>query len=79
MGKALYQCLATGPLVPAWNLDLVPAALKRQSFEPIRNASLQHLTWKTVFLLAITPPRRALLQGILSGYVRYGSCVVPQL
>ena len=46
-------------LLPRWSLDLVLAALKRQPFEPIKLASLKHLTWKTVFLLAITSARRA--------------------
>ena len=40
-------------LLPGLSLDLVLAALKGQPFEPIRLASLKHLTWKTVFLLAI--------------------------
>ena len=46
-------------LVPGWSLDLVLAALKRHTFEPIRLAFLKYLTWKTVFLLAITSARRA--------------------
>ena len=44
-------------LLPGWSLDLVLAAFKPQPFEPIRLASLKHLTWKTVFLLAITSAR----------------------
>ena len=46
-------------LIAAWSLDLVLAALKGHPFERIRNVSLKHLTWKTVFLLAIASVRRA--------------------
>jgi len=34
-------------------------ALKKFPFEPLRTASFKYLTWKTVFLLAITSARRA--------------------
>jgi len=46
-------------LVPAWDLQIVLNALKRFPFEPLRTASFKFLTWKTVFLLAITSARRA--------------------
>ena len=45
-------------LVPEWDLLLVLECLKRDPFEPLKVASLQHLTWKTCFLLAITTFRR---------------------
>jgi hypothetical protein len=46
-------------LVPPWNLEVVLSALKRPPFEPLNLASDKHLTWKTVFLVAITSARRA--------------------
>ena len=45
-------------LVPEWNLLLVLDCLKKYPFEPFKDASLRHLTWKTCFLLAITTFRR---------------------
>ena len=39
--------------VPAWNLLLVLHQLTKAPFEPMRKASLKHLTFKTVFLLAL--------------------------
>ena len=40
--------------VPSWNLSLVLDQLTEAPFEPMRKASLKHLTFKTVFLLALT-------------------------
>ena len=39
--------------VPAWNLSLVLYQLTKATFEPMRKASLKHLTFKTVFLFGI--------------------------
>ena len=39
--------------VPSWNLSLVLHQLPKAPFEPLRKASLKHLTFKTVFLLAL--------------------------
>ena len=39
--------------VPSWNLSLVLHQLTQSPFEPLRKASLKHLTFKTVFLLAL--------------------------
>ena len=39
--------------VPVWNLSLVLYQLTKAPFEPMRKASLKHLTFKTVFLLAL--------------------------
>ena len=44
--------------VPAWNLSLVLHQLTKAPFEPIRKASLKHLTFKTVFLLALGSGKR---------------------
>ena len=39
--------------IPSWNLSLVLHQLTKAPFEPIQEASLKHLTFKTVFLLAL--------------------------
>ena len=39
--------------VPSWNFSLVRHQLTKAPFEPIRKASLKHLTFKTVFRLAL--------------------------
>ena len=38
--------------IPSWNLSLVLHQLTKAPFEPIKEASLKYLTFKTVFLLA---------------------------
>ena len=44
--------------IPAWNLSLVLHQLTKPPFEPLRKASLKHLTFKTVFLLALGSGKR---------------------
>ena len=44
--------------VPSWNLSLVLHHLTKPPFEPLRKASLKHLTFKTVFLLALGSGKR---------------------
>ena len=44
--------------VPSWNLSLVLHQLTKAPFEPLREASLKHLTFKTVFLLALDSGKR---------------------
>ena len=44
--------------VPSWNLFLVLHQLTKAPFEPMRKASLKHLTFKTVFLLALGSGKR---------------------
>ena len=39
--------------MPSWNLLLVLGQLTKAPFEPLRKASLKHLTFKTVFFLAL--------------------------
>ena len=39
--------------IPSWNLSLVLHQLTKAPFEPLREASLKHLTFKTAFLLAL--------------------------
>ena len=44
--------------IPSWNLSLVLHQLTKVSFEPLKEASLKHLTFKTVFLLALGSGKR---------------------
>ena len=44
--------------VPSWNLSLVLHQLTKAPVEPMRKASLKHLTFKTVFLLALGSGKR---------------------
>ena len=44
--------------VPSWNLSLVLHQLTKAPFEPMRKASLKHLTFKSVFLLALGSGKR---------------------
>ena len=44
--------------IPFWNLSLVLHQLTKAPFEPLRKVSLKHLTFKTVFLLALGSGKR---------------------
>ena len=44
--------------VPSWNLSLVLYQLTKTPFEPLKEASLKHLTFKAVFLLALGSGKR---------------------
>ena len=44
--------------IPSWNLSLVLHQLTKAPFEPLREASLKHVTFKTVFLLALGSGKR---------------------
>ena len=44
--------------IPSWNLSLVLHQLTKTPFEPLKEASLKHLTFKTVFLLALGSGKR---------------------
>ena len=44
--------------VPSWNLSLVLHQLTKAPFKPLREASLKHVTFKTVFLLALGSGKR---------------------
>lgn len=39
--------------LPKWNLQLVLHYLNKPDYEPLRKASLKHLTWKTAFLVIL--------------------------
>ena len=44
--------------IPSWNLSLVLHQLTKAPFEPLKEASLKHFTFKTVFLLALGSGKR---------------------
>ena len=44
--------------IPPWNLSLVLRKLNQAPFEPIKDATLKFLTYKTVFLLALATGKR---------------------
>ena len=44
--------------LPSWNLSLVLLQLTKAPFEPLKKASLNHFTFKTVFLLALGSGKR---------------------
>ena len=43
----------TRSLTPKWDLACVLGSLTKAPYEPLNQASLQFLTWKTVFLLTM--------------------------
>ncbi len=49
---------ATRSSVPTWNLAVVLEGLSLAPFEPLELATAKNLTFKMVFLLAITSPKR---------------------
>ena len=58
--------LPLSPVLPQWDLGIVPEALSKPPYEPLREASLKHLTLKTVFLLAMASGgRRSKLQALV--------------
>ena len=44
--------------IPSWDLSLVLMALTKAPFEPLKDASLKILTFKTVFLIALASGKR---------------------
>ena len=46
------------PVLPQWDLGIVLEELSKPPYEPLREASLKHLTLKTVFLLAMASAGR---------------------
>ena len=44
--------------MPSWNLSLVLHQLTKAPFEPMKGSFLKHLTFKTVFLLALGSGKR---------------------
>ena len=53
-------------VLPQWDLDIVLEALSKPPYEPLREASLKHLTLKTAFLLVMASAgRRSVLQALV--------------
>ena len=46
------------PVLQQWDLGIVLEAFSKTPYEPLREASLKHLTLKTVFLLAMASAGR---------------------
>ena len=60
--------------IPSWNLSLVLHQLTKAPFEPLKEASLKHLTFKTVFLLALgSGKRRGEIHAWLHKNIRHQS------
>ena len=58
--------------IPSWNLSLVLYQLTKPPFEPLRKASLKHLTFKRVFLLALgSGKRRSEMHAWLNKNIRH--------
>ena len=63
-------------LAPKWDLSCVLWSLTKSPYEPLDQASLQHLTWKTVFLLTLASAKRRSEIHALSveeGHLRFNS------
>ena len=60
--------------IPSWNLSLVLHQLTKPPFEPLKEASLKHLTFKTAFLLALgSGKRRSEIYAWLHKNIRHQS------
>ena len=60
--------------IPSWNLSLVLHQLTKAPFEPLKEASLKHLTFKTVLLLALgSGKRRSEIHACLNNNIRHQS------
>ena len=61
-------------LTPSWSINDVLQTLARPPYEPLHNATLEHLTHKTVFLVAAASARRrSELQALTTrdGFIRF--------
>ena len=56
----------SAPLLCQWDMGIVLEVLSKSPYEPLREASLKHLTCKTIFLLAMASVER---QGELQALV----------
>ena len=52
-------------VLPQWDLAIVLEALSKPPYEPLRQASLKHLTLKTVFLAMASAGRPSELQALV--------------
>ena len=53
MSMELQRPRLTLVLLLQWDLGIVPEALSKPPYEPLREASIKHLILKTVFFLAM--------------------------
>jgi hypothetical protein len=61
-------------LVPKWDLAIVLQGLRLEPFEPLESCSVRHLTYKTLFLIALATAARVSELGALSaveGHIRF--------
>ena len=66
-------------LTPKWDLACVLWSLTKSPYEPLDQASLQFLTWKTVFLLTMASAKRRSEIHALSvetGHLRFDSSML---
>ena len=60
--------------IPSWNLSVILHQLTKAPLEPLKEASLKHLTFKTVFLLALgSGKRRSEIHAWLHKNIRHQS------
>ena len=59
--------------IPSWYLSLVLHQLTKAPFEPLKEASLKHLTFKTVFLLALGSGKRSEIHAWQHKNIRHQS------
>ena len=60
--------------IPSWYLSLVLHQLRKAPFEPLKEASMKHLTFNTVFLLALgSGKRRSVIHARLHRNIRHQS------
>ena len=57
--------------VPSWNLSLVLHQLTKAPFELLQKASVKHLTFKTVFLLALGSGKRSEIHAWVHRNIRH--------
>ena len=69
-------CPVMKDVLPVWDLQFVLNALLHPPFEPMLTTRLDWLTWKTVFLVAITTAKRIGEIKALSAVERY-TCITP--
>ena len=48
----------TGRAIPSWDISVVLLAMTKELFEPLSQATMKLLTYKTIFLLALTSGKR---------------------
>ncbi|MPC64063.1 hypothetical protein E2C01_058173 [Portunus trituberculatus] len=67
----VVSCPPRLPRLPAWDLSLILRSLLHPPYEPFRSASLRDVSFKTVFLLALSSARQVSGLHSLSAEVRH--------